>query len=169
MTFNKEAKVRFLKFARSPEATWNANFRDLKAAVTRMATLAPRGRISVDDVDDVDEEIERLQADWHKPKAEDSREVLCHSVLGDKCFEEIDPCDRVQSGDVVEVCRLALVGTSSRETWGMMRSLAVAGLTNCMGAMGATNSMVVMMELKTRFTELVETIHSTTMKCARGT
>mgnify|MGYP001348570671 FL=1 len=105
MTFNKEAKVRFLKFARSPEATWNANFRDLKAAVTRMATLAPRGRISVDDVDDVDEEIERLQADWHKPKAEDSREVLCHSVLGDKCFEEIDPCDRVQSGDVVEVCR----------------------------------------------------------------
>ncbi|MDF1784816.1 MAG: hypothetical protein P1U82_03030 [Verrucomicrobiales bacterium] len=99
MTFNKEGKVGFLKFARSPEATWNANFRDLNAAVTRITTLAPRGRISVD------EEIERLQADWHKPKAEDSREVLCSSVLGDKCFEEIDPCDRVQSGDVVEVCR----------------------------------------------------------------
>ena len=102
MTFNKEGKVGFLKFARSPEATWNANFRDLNAAVTRITTLAPRGRISVDDVD---EDIERLQADWHKPKAEDSREVLCSSVLGDKCFEEIDPCDRVQSGDVVEVCR----------------------------------------------------------------
>ena len=102
MTFRKEAKVRFLKFARSPEATWNANFRDLNAAVTRMATLAPRGRISVDGVD---EKIERIQADWHKPKAEDSREVLCPSVLGDKCFEEIDPFDRVQSGDVVEVCR----------------------------------------------------------------
>lgn len=102
MTFNKEGKVGFLKFARSPEATWNANFRDLNAAVTRITTLAPRGRISVDDVD---EDIERLQADWHKPKAEDSREVLCRSVLGDKCFEEIDPCDRVKSGDVVEVCR----------------------------------------------------------------
>lgn len=102
VTFNKEAKARFLKFARSPEATWNANFRDLNAAVMRMATLAPRGRVSVDDVD---EEIERLQADWHTPKAEDSREVLCRSVLGDKCFEEIDPFDAVQLGYVIEVCR----------------------------------------------------------------
>ena len=102
VTFNKEARARFLNFARSQEATWNANFRDLNAAVTRMATLAPRGRISVDDVD---EEIQRLQTDWHEPQAEDSREALCRRVLSNERFEETDPFDRVQLGYVIEVCR----------------------------------------------------------------
>ena len=34
VTFNKEARERFLKFATTPDAIWSGNFRDLNAAVT---------------------------------------------------------------------------------------------------------------------------------------
>ncbi len=57
ITFNKEAKEKFLKFAKSEKVAWTANFRDLNAAITRMATLAAGGRI---DVDIVEQEIQRL-------------------------------------------------------------------------------------------------------------
>ncbi len=46
----------------SPETeVWRANFRDLNASVTRMATLAPGGRITLEIVK---EEIRHLQAAW---------------------------------------------------------------------------------------------------------
>ena len=51
MTFNTEARQRFLAFATSGAARWSGNFRDLNAAVTRMATLAPGGRITVEQVE----------------------------------------------------------------------------------------------------------------------
>ncbi len=57
-SFNKEAKQAFLRFAEAPDTPWSGNFRDLNAAVTRMATLAPRGRIRVEEVL---EEIQRLR------------------------------------------------------------------------------------------------------------
>ncbi|MDB6129453.1 MAG: rtcR [Verrucomicrobiales bacterium] len=41
--FNKEAREKFLAFASSGQAAWTANFRDLNAAVNRMATLAMGG------------------------------------------------------------------------------------------------------------------------------
>ncbi len=41
----KDVRAALLDFARSGEAKWSANFRDLNAAVTRMATLALGGRI----------------------------------------------------------------------------------------------------------------------------
>ena len=44
VTFSKEARDRFLKFAVSHEARWNGNFRDLNGALVRMATLAPGSR-----------------------------------------------------------------------------------------------------------------------------
>ena len=43
VTFSREARAKFLKFAVSPEAQWQGNFRDLNGAITRMATLAPGG------------------------------------------------------------------------------------------------------------------------------
>ena len=46
VTMSAEARKKFLKFATAPEAVWPANFRDLNAAVTRMATLADGGRIT---------------------------------------------------------------------------------------------------------------------------
>ena len=58
---NKEARDAFLSFARDPTTPWKANFRDLNAAVVRMATLAGNGRISVAMVR---EEMERLRRSW---------------------------------------------------------------------------------------------------------
>ena len=39
-------RAAFLDFARLDEAKWNADFRDFDATVTRMASLAPGGRIT---------------------------------------------------------------------------------------------------------------------------
>ena len=47
VSFNKEARAAYLRFAAAPDASWSGNFRDLAASVTRMATFAPGGRIDV--------------------------------------------------------------------------------------------------------------------------
>lgn len=101
VTFNKEAWQRFLAFATSPDARWTANFRDLNAAVTRMATLAPGGRINVEVVD---EEIARLKAAWAEP-AEGVDEALLAAVLGPERLAGLDRFDRVQLADAIRVCR----------------------------------------------------------------
>ncbi len=101
--FNKEALTQFLKFARSPEAMWSANFRDLNAAVTRMATLAPKGRITEACVE---AEIERLKEGWMRPgeTAGVSAPVL-ESVLTAKQRDQLDPFDAVQLDYVLGICR----------------------------------------------------------------
>ncbi|HTN88388.1 MAG TPA: hypothetical protein VL242_32130, partial [Sorangium sp.] len=66
ITMSRDARARFLRFATSREAVWPGNFRDFNAAVTRMATLAPGGRIGVEIVD---EEIERLSEAWRRGTA----------------------------------------------------------------------------------------------------
>lgn len=95
--FNKEARERFLKFAMAADATWAANFRDLGAAVTRMATLAPAGRIGVEQVDD---EIDRLRISWQQQTC-DSDSQLITKLMGQS---PIDLFDRVQLVKVIEVC-----------------------------------------------------------------
>jgi transcriptional regulatory protein RtcR len=90
---NKEPREAFLKFAKGPEAKWSANFRDLNAAVTRMATLAPKGRITVECVE---AEVERLRESWRSGVRSETSEV----VTG-----ELDPFDRVQLEFVVKTCR----------------------------------------------------------------
>jgi transcriptional regulatory protein RtcR len=99
VAFNREARSRYLAFAMSPEATWTANFRDLGASVTRMATLAPKGRI---DEATVGDEIARLRRLWSTPSSGDDMlaEVLDEAALG-----AIDLFDRVQLVEVVKVCR----------------------------------------------------------------
>jgi transcriptional regulatory protein RtcR len=101
VTFNKEARERFLDFALSFSAEWKSNFRDLNAAVVRMATLARGGRISVDIVE---EEIARLTVSWKSLEAEASEEILSR-VLSKTQRDEIDLFDRVQLAHVIEVCR----------------------------------------------------------------
>lgn len=100
ITMNREARARFLKFAISPRAVWSANFRDFGAAVLRMATLAPEGRI---DLATVEGEIERLNAHWGStgPAAPADELVLW---LRQRC-PELDPVDRVQLELVVRTCR----------------------------------------------------------------
>jgi transcriptional regulatory protein RtcR len=101
VTFSKEARQRFLDFALSRSAAWKGNFRDLNAAVARMATLALGGRISVELVA---EEIERLQFAWTGPAGESSDDGL-RAILGEERLAGTDIFDRVQLAHVIEVCR----------------------------------------------------------------
>lgn len=100
VTINREARGRYLAFATSPDAAWVANFRDLGASVTRMATLAPRGRI---DEQTVAEEIGRLRRAWASARPGDA-DVLT-GLLGEDARAGIDPFDRVQLAEVVRICR----------------------------------------------------------------
>ena len=101
VTFNKEARERFLKFAVSPQAAWFSNFRDLNAAVTRMASFAETGRITVPIVED---EILRLQNSW---AVEDENEASLFGTFGLELdqIESLDRFDRVQLLDVLNVCK----------------------------------------------------------------
>ncbi len=102
VTFNREAKKAFVDFATSPDATWNGNFRDFSAAIERMATLAPGGRITKPVVD---AEIERLRERWRAPGRHDDDGRLLQSVLGPSGVDDLDLFDRVQLAEVVRVCR----------------------------------------------------------------
>ncbi|MGE0232512.1 MAG: sigma 54-interacting transcriptional regulator, partial [Flavobacteriaceae bacterium] len=102
ITFNKEARERYLRFAMGPEATWAANFRDLSASVTRMATLAPQGRISLEAVND---EIARLTALWRPAAEHHDRQSVLEDILGSDRAAALDRFDAVQLADVVDVCR----------------------------------------------------------------
>jgi transcriptional regulatory protein RtcR len=111
VSFNREARERYLAFAVSPEARWSGNFRDLAASVTRMATLSPRGRI---DLDCVEAEIVRLKRLWAGTEAEAADGLA--ALLGEEAAAAIDPFDRVQLAEVLRVCRAS-------------RSLSEAGRT----------------------------------------
>jgi transcriptional regulatory protein RtcR len=100
-TFNKEARARFVTFAQSPEALWSGNFRDLNAAVKRMATLSGNDRIGVDCVD---EEIERLREAWSPSSTPDCLSPSIEVLLDAETFEKMDRFDRVQLEDVLAVC-----------------------------------------------------------------
>ena len=106
ITFNKEARTRFLTFAKSGEALWKSNFRDLNGAIVRMGTLAQGGRITVSVVA---EEIVRLKRAWASPEKEKGALVLAplEEVLGADSLKEIDPFDRPQLAYVINACREA--------------------------------------------------------------
>ncbi len=99
--FNKEARDLFLKFGQSGEAIWAANFRDLNAAVTRMATLAPKGRITVEVVE---EEMARLRHGWRHANQEAGLTPKV-DILTEAKRAEIDPFDLVQLEYVLKICR----------------------------------------------------------------
>ncbi len=102
VTMSSEVRTKFLKFAHSAEARWSANFRDLNAALTRMATLAEGGRITVPVLE---EELARLRGAWSEPEMEDDGAALLNSVLGARRLAEIDPFDQAQLAYVIRVCR----------------------------------------------------------------
>ena len=102
VTFNREARDLYLAFAMTPEAVWRANFRDLSASVTRMATLAPQGRINEATVRD---EIARLAAQWRSGKTDPDHAAVLAGVLGKEQAKEIDLFDQVQLAAVIGVCR----------------------------------------------------------------
>lgn len=99
VTFNREARTRYLAFATGPQARWAGNFRDLAASVTRMATLSPSGRI---DTAAVDSETARLARLW---SGERGGVDALPALLGEHRLAQIDPFDRVQLDYVISVCR----------------------------------------------------------------
>ena len=109
VTLNKEARERFLEFALSPTAAWPGNFRDLNAAVVRMATLAEGGRVSVEIVE---EELARLQAAWSKMAPDEfagsvlqNLSEIFAALPSKPALEELDLFDRVGLANVIEICR----------------------------------------------------------------
>ncbi len=106
ISFNREARQRFLDFATSQEASWAGNFRDLNGAVVRMATLASGGRITIEIVE---EETGRLKAVWSRQReklpGDSDDESLLTEVLGVEKAGALDLFDRVQLAAVLRVCR----------------------------------------------------------------
>ena len=95
--FNKEARDRYLAFAVSSQAEWRANFRDLTASITRMATLAPGGRITVEQVDD---ELQRLRSYW-RSDTDNSNDDAIEALIPD----HLDRFDEVQLREVIKGCQ----------------------------------------------------------------
>jgi transcriptional regulatory protein RtcR len=102
VTMNKEVRAEFLKFAQSSAAKWSANFRDLNACITRMATLSSGGRITAPVLAG---EIGRLKTAWSNPSTDDPHEVVLASVLNEKAREKLDLFDQAQLAFVIGVCR----------------------------------------------------------------
>ncbi len=100
VTFSREAMQFFLEFSTSKKAKWLANFRDLNAAIIRMATLAPGGRIGTDQVD---EEVERLRLSW-SAGAGVATQDLTVQVMGAKAAAALDLFDRCQLENVIRIC-----------------------------------------------------------------
>jgi transcriptional regulatory protein RtcR len=113
VTFSREAQGQFLRFATSPGATWAGNFRDFSAAVERMATLAPGGRITAKVVEG---EVERLRHAWGRGEPGDPDREGIVATLGVEGYDALDLFDRVQLATVLRVCRTS-------------RSLSEAGRT----------------------------------------
>ena len=100
VTMNQQAREAFLKFAELPTTPWSANFRDLGAAVTRMATMATGGRITAVEVE---EEIVRLNSSWRRQS--DQQPDVLSDVLSEEQLASLDLFDHVQLAEVVRICR----------------------------------------------------------------
>lgn len=112
VSFNKQARKRYVSFATGDEGVWAGNFRDLNASITRMGTLAPGGRI---DERTVDEELARLRHDWRQvedgnPDGAPANLAAARRIVEDLLGERVAELDRfeiVQLADVIHVCRSA--------------------------------------------------------------
>lgn len=101
-----EPREAFLRFATSRGSLWTGNFRDLSACVTRMATLSPGGRITMETVE---AEIDRLNRAWSgRARATAGSPASgpdpCQRALPPEQLARLDRFDRVQLADVLTVC-----------------------------------------------------------------
>jgi transcriptional regulatory protein RtcR len=100
VSFNKEARDNYLRFAMSEAAIWSANFRDLGASVTRMVTLAPSGRI---DVKTVQHEITTLQRLWRDSSTTTAAQRVA-ALQHQGIIGALDYFDEAQLEAVLGVC-----------------------------------------------------------------
>lgn len=90
--FNQQSRNAYLKFATSPQALWQGNFRELNSSIIRMATLAPQANITIEQVE---QEIKRLSQNW----------TSAQNSYDDLIPNEIDEFDRYQLEKVLEICQ----------------------------------------------------------------
>ena len=90
--FNQQSRNAYLKFATSPQALWQGNFRELNSSIIRMATLAPQANITIEQVE---QEIKRLNQNW----------ISTQNSYDDLIPVEIDEFDRYQLEKVLEICQ----------------------------------------------------------------
>jgi transcriptional regulatory protein RtcR len=118
LTFSKEAREQFLAFATSSEARWPGNFRDLNGVITRLGTLAPAGRITVDQVK---AEVSHLRAIWSDAPAASTTNRITQ-VLTAEAAAALDRFDAVQLEDVLAVCQTsASLSAAGRTLFGRSR------------------------------------------------
>ncbi len=107
VTFNKEGRDRFVSFAKSSQALWTGNFRDLNGSIYRMATLMGGseggGRITLEIVE---QEIRHLLELWKGVAygGGTSDEGLLQRFLSAAQIADLDRFDRIQLEDVLRVC-----------------------------------------------------------------
>jgi transcriptional regulatory protein RtcR len=94
ISFNSEAWKAFMDFASTHP--WRGNFRELNAVITRLATLAPEGRI---DLPTVLEEIR--QTSLESPECDDA---LLERMLGAEYASKYDYFELVQLKETLKVC-----------------------------------------------------------------
>ena len=105
VSFNKGARAKYLKFAMSSLADWNANFRDLNSSVIRMSTLSEGGRISEQIVD---EELGRLKSFWTSGLSQkDSARSIAESLLGKDGADKFDLFEQYQLLAIKQACQQA--------------------------------------------------------------
>jgi transcriptional regulatory protein RtcR len=114
--FNAEARREYLAFATAGASAWTGNFRELSASITRLATLAEGGRITLELVRD---EIARLGAAWRPPQ----RATELTALLPAAALAQLDLFDHLQLAAVVEVCRTCKsVAEAGRRLFGVSRT-----------------------------------------------
>ncbi|OLF37890.1 transcriptional regulator [Psychrobacter sp. C 20.9] len=115
--FEPEARAYFEAFATSSEATWQGNFRDLSASMTRLTTLCEGKVIRMPDVK---AEITRLKHLWALPNSAQNQadkayapspteqqahaDTVLSRHLSSDDKDALDPFDAVQLAYVIEDC-----------------------------------------------------------------
>lgn len=115
--FEPAARAYFEDFAMSSEATWQGNFRDLSASMTRLTTLCEGKVIRMPDVK---AEITRLKHLWALPSSAQHQvdkadtpslteqqahaDTVLSRHLSSDDKDALDPFDAVQLAYVIEVC-----------------------------------------------------------------
>ena len=125
LSFNREARARFLAWALDPATPWRGNFREFNACVTRLATLADGGRVTKADVE---AEIKRA-ADETRPASDSSGARAASDTRTASRTAATDPlADLLGNGyetkfDRFELAQLREVAAACRES----RTAAEAG------------------------------------------
>ena len=111
LSFNREARARFLAWALDPATPWRGNFREFNACVTRLATLADGGRVTKADVE-AEIKREMLNAECRMLNGGSLGELappeqgdVLADILGNGYETKFDRFELAQLREVAAACR----------------------------------------------------------------